>query len=99
MIVFPGVFFDVMGAVYFPTSETEAFGSTFTILGRAMPYWIGAGLFGYGVFAATTFFMLQAPIDSRLARLAALLGDGVFRDVLLQFDLYHYFGKQPLVLG
>lgn len=101
MIVFPEVFFDVMGAVYFPYSETEPFGATFTMLGRTMPYWIVAGWFGYGVFTVTTYMMLRARPTTRVLWYgwgAALLGDIVFEEVLLNLDVYHYYGNQPLVL-
>lgn len=101
MIVFPEVFFDVMGAVYFPFSDTEPFGTAFTILGRTMPYWIVAGWFGYGVFAVLTYSMLIRRPSTRVLWYAwglALLGDVVFEEVLLKFDVYHYYGNQPLVL-
>lgn len=101
MIVFSEVFFDVMGAVWFPYSDTELFGHTFTILGRTMPVWILAGWFGYGVFSVVTFAMLNARPTTRNLWFAwggALAGDVVFEEILLQFDVYHYYGNQPLVI-
>jgi hypothetical protein len=100
-IVFPEVFYDVIGAVYFPYDSAEVLGSSFTILGRTMPVWIVAGWFGYGVFTAVTFAMLNARPSTRVLWYAwggALLGDVVFEELLLKLDVYHYYGNQPLVL-
>jgi hypothetical protein len=101
MIVFPEVFYDVIGAVYFPFSTSEVWGSSFTILGRTMPVWIIAGWFGYGVFAVLTYALLESRPSTRILWYAwgfTLLGDVVFEEVLLKFDVYHYYGNQPLVL-
>ena len=101
MIVFPEVFYDVIGAVYFPFSDTEPLGSTFTILGRTMPVWITAGWFGYGIFAVITYAILAARPSTRVLWYAwglTLVGDVVFEEPLLKFDVYHYYGNQPLVL-
>lgn len=100
-IVFPEVFYDVIGAVYFPFSTTEPLGTSFSILGRTMPVWIIAGWFGYGVFSVMTFAMLNARPTTRTLWYAwggAILGDVVFEEALLQFRVYHYYGNQPLVL-
>jgi hypothetical protein len=100
-IVFPEVFYDVIGAVYFPFSPTEPLGQSFSILGRTMPVWIVAGWFGYGVFSVLTFALLNARPTTRTLWLAlggAVLGDVVFEETLLQFGVYHYYGNQPLVL-
>ncbi|MDX6231825.1 MAG: hypothetical protein QOH68_793 [Nocardioidaceae bacterium] len=101
MIVFPEVFYDVIGAVYFPWSETERFGEVFTILGRTMPVWIIMGWFGYGVFCYGSYYLFTKRLSTRVlwyAWGAAIAGDVVFEEVLLKFDVYHYYGNQPLVL-
>jgi hypothetical protein len=101
MIVFPEVFYDVIGGVYFPYSETERLGESFTILGRTMPVWIVMGWFGYGIFAFGTYVILEKRPTTRVlwyAWGAAILGDILFEEVLLMFDVYHYYGNQPLVL-
>ncbi len=100
-IVFSEVFYDVIGGVYFPYSQTDPLGSTFTILGRTMPVWITAGWFGYGIFAVVTYLMLVKRPTTRTLWFAlglAAVGDVVFEEVLLSFDVYHYYGNQPLVL-
>lgn len=101
LICLPEVFFDVMGGVYFPWSDSEALGHAYTIIGREMPWWIVAGWFGYGSFAAVEYLMLAARPTTRSLWLmfgASLVGDVVFEEVLLKFDTYHYYGNQPLVL-
>jgi hypothetical protein len=100
-IVFPEVFYDVIGAVYMPYSYVEPLGDAFTILGRTMPVTIVAGWFGYGVFTVGTFAVLSARPSTRKLWYfwgAALAGDVIMEEVLLKFDVYHYYGNQPLVL-
>ncbi|MFI7194010.1 hypothetical protein ACIBQ0_30135 [Nocardia nova] len=101
LICIPEVFFDVMGAVYFPWSDTEAFGHAYDILGRHMPWWIVAGWFGYGVFSFSIFALLNSKPTTRTLWLmfgAAAAGDVVFEEILLKFGVYHYYGNQPLIL-
>ncbi|MGQ4599620.1 hypothetical protein [Nocardia sp. R6R-6] len=101
LICIPEVFFDVMGAVYFPWSPTAAFGDAYAILGRHMPWWIVAGWFGYGVFSFSIYALLTTRPTTRILWLtlgAAAVGDVVFEELLLKFDVYHYYGNQPLVL-
>lgn len=101
LIAIPEVFFDIMGAVYFPWSDTEPFGHAFGIMGREMPYWIVAGWFGYGMF---NLFIFQAiakrPSTKSLWGLlgVAAASSAIFEEVLLAVDVYHYYGNQPLML-
>lgn len=100
-ICIPEVFFDVMGAVYFPWSDSEPLGHAYTILGREMPWWIVAGWFGYGVFLFATFeLLLSRPTTRAIWGMfgVAVAGDVVFEEILLKFDVYHYYGNQPLIL-
>ena len=70
MIIFPEVFVDVMGAVWYPVSQSD---HAFTILGRQMGWFIVAGWFGYGaLFAYLTYKVLEARVSTRDA-LAGLL--------------------------
>ncbi len=101
LICIPEVFFDVMGAVYFPWSATEPLGNAYAILGRHMPWWIVAGWFGYGVFNFFMFSVLAAKPKTKTLWLmlgGAAVGDVVFEELLLKFDVYHYYGNQPLIL-
>ncbi|WP_216892278.1 hypothetical protein [Nocardia alni] len=101
VICIPEVFFDVMGAVYFPWSATQPLGNAYEILGRHMPWWIVAGWFGYGVFSYFMFSVLAAKPKTRtlwLMLLGAAVGDVVFEEILLKFGVYHYYGNQPLII-
>jgi hypothetical protein len=101
MIAIPEVFYDVIGAVYFPFSHTEPLGWAYEILGRPMPVWILAGWFGYGVFAVFTYWVLTVRPTTRVLWYmwgAAAVGATVFEELLLKTDVYHYYGNQPLVL-
>jgi hypothetical protein len=98
MITFPEVFVDVMGAVYFPWSETN---HAYTIIGREMPWWIVAGWFGYGVNMYFIFRVLLSNPPTKV--LWWLLGGAaassiLFEELLLSTGIYHYYGNQPLVL-
>lgn len=101
VICIPEVFFDVMGGVYFPWDANEPLGEAFHIIGRTMPVWIIMGWFGYGIFAYFAYMMLlRRPSTKELWLFwgAALAGDVVFEELLLQLDVYHYYGNHPLVL-
>lgn len=98
MITFPEVFFDVMGAVYFPFSEDN---HAYTILGRTMPWWILAGWFGYGAFNFFIFKVLMSNPRTKALWVmwgGAAAGDVVFEEILLHMGVYHYYGNQPLIV-
>lgn len=101
LICFSEVFFDIMGGVYFPWSDTEPLGYAFSIMGRVMPWWIVAGWFGYGAFAYFEYVLLTKRPSTKsiwIFYAGAVGGDVVFEEVLLKFDTYHYYANQPLVL-
>lgn len=101
LICIPEVFYDVIGGVYFPWSATEPLGQAYQILGRHMPWWIVAGWFGYGAFNFFMFTLLSAKPTTKTLWLmlgGAAVGDVVFEEILLSFNVYHYYGNQPLVL-
>jgi hypothetical protein len=101
LICIPEVFFDIMGAVYFPWSPTELFGDAFALMGRHMPFWIVAGWFGYGAFALFIYeAIVRRPTTRSLWILFAVAGvsSAVFEECLLALGVYHYYGNQPLVL-
>lgn len=99
MIVFPEVFLDIIGMVYFPVDDAD---NVFTIFGRQMGVFILAGWFGYGVFNYVTFKVLERRPTTRalwLMLLGSALG-AIFMEELLQWagGMYHYYGNQPLEL-
>lgn len=101
MIVFPEVYFDVIGAVYFPWSDTQPAGHAFGILGREMPWWIVVSWFGYGSFAFIVYRVLLGNPKTKviwLLWLVAAINATVLEEVLLTTGIYHYYGNQPLIL-
>lgn len=101
LICIPEVFYDVIGGVYFPWSATQPLGEAYQILGRHMPWWIVAGWFGYGGFNFFMFTLLSAKPKTKTLWLmlgGAAVGDVVFEEILLSFNVYHYYGNQPLIL-
>jgi hypothetical protein len=100
MIVFPEVFFDVMGAVFYPVSESD---HAFTIFGRHMGWFIVAGWFGFGsLFMYLTYKVVSLRLSTRaiwLAFLAACVGATVFEEILQNLGgMYFYYGNQPLIV-
>lgn len=101
MIAIPEVFYDVIGGVYFPFSESEAFGDAYSLFGRVMPLWILCGWFGYGINAVVTYWILTVRPATRTLWYTWILTAGssiVFEEILLNLDVYHYYGNQPLVM-
>ncbi len=100
MIVFPEVFFDVMGAVFYPVSEGD---NAFTIFGRQMGWFIVAGWFGFGsLFMYTTYKVVEARMSTKaiwLSFVAACIGATVFEEILQNMGgMYFYYGNQPLIV-
>lgn len=98
MICIPEVFYDVIGAVYFPWSESNL---AYTILGREMPWWIVAGWFGYGAFMIFIYKVLESNPRTKTIWLmwaGAAASSVVFEEILLSMGVYHYYGNQPLII-
>ena len=100
MIIFPEVFVDVMGAVWYPLSQSD---EVFTILGRQMGTFIIAGWFGFGsLFMYTIYKVFERGLSTRgiwLAFLAAGIGSIVFEEILQNMGgMYLYYGNQPLIV-
>ncbi|MBH0119520.1 hypothetical protein I0Q12_08295 [Rhodococcus sp. CX] len=98
MICIPEVFFDVIGAVYFPWSDSN---HAYTILGREMPWWIVAGWFGYGAFMIFIYKLLESNPRTKTIWLmwaGAAVSSVVFEEILLSMGVYHYYGNQPLII-
>ena len=98
VICIPEVFYDVIGAVYFPWSESN---HAYTILGREMPWWIVAGWFGYGAFMIFIYKVLESNPRTKMIWLmwaGAAASSVMFEEILLSMGVYHYYGNQPLVI-
>lgn len=100
MIVFPEVYVDLTGAVFFPVSPDD---HAFTILGRRMGWFIVAGWFGFGsLFMYTSYKIFEQRLSTKavwLAFLAAGVGAVVFEEILQNMGgMYLYYGNQPLIV-
>ena len=100
MIIWPEVFVDLMGAVWYPLNHHD---HAFTILGRQMGWFIVAGWFGFGsLFTYIAYKVFSLRLSTRaiwLAFLAACLGATVFEEILQNLGgMYLYYGNQPLIV-
>jgi hypothetical protein len=96
-VVFPEVFVDIVGMVYYPTHSGDfAFG----IFGRRMGWFIVGGWFGAGAFAGLMIKALRARPTAKQAWLL-LLATGVSYSIFEEFlvtsgGMYQYYGNQPM---
>lgn len=97
IIVVPEVFVDIIGMVYYPTSDSD---HAFDLFGRQMGWFILAGWFGAGAFAVTmTKALLLRPTAKQVWILmgATCLSYTIFEEFLVGFGgIYHYYGNQPM---
>lgn len=100
MIIFPEVFVDLMGDVWYPLSASD---HAFTILGRQMGVFIIAGWFGFGsLFMYLTYKVVDAGLSTKTiwqCFLGACVGATVFEEILQNMGgMYLYYGNQPLIV-
>jgi hypothetical protein len=100
MIIFPEVFVDLMGDVWYPLSQND---HAFTILGRQMGWFIVAGWFGFGsLFMYVIYKVFDRRLSTKaiwLAFAAAGAGSVVFEEILQNMGgMYLYYGNQPLIV-
>lgn len=97
IIVVPEVFVDIIGMVYYPTSDSD---HAFDLFGRQMGWFILAGWFGAGAFAVTmTKALLLRPTAKQVWILmgATCLSYTIFEEFLVGFGgIYQYYGNQPM---
>jgi hypothetical protein len=96
-IVIPEVFVDIVGMVYYPTSDSD---HAFDLFGRQMGWFILAGWFGAGAFGA---MMLKAFLAKPSAKQVWILlgvtalSYTIFEELLVGAGgIYHYYGNQPM---
>jgi|GEM_PF-1280688 len=96
-IVIPEVFVDIVGMVYYPTDAAD---QAFTIFGRQMGWFILAGWFGAGAFAALMVLVLRArPTAGQVWAILGVtaLSYTIFEEFLVgSGGIYHYYGNQPM---
>jgi hypothetical protein len=96
-IVIPEVFVDIVGMVYYPTSDSD---HAFDLFGRQMGWFILAGWFGAGAFGA---MMLKAFLSRPSAKQVWILlgvtalSYSIFEEFLVTSGgIYEYYGNQPM---
>jgi hypothetical protein len=91
-------FNDILGGCWHPIIGQEP---VFELMGRPMPLWVVMIYFAYyGVQAAVTYRILRSGIKARsmwLLFIVPVLVDIALEVVLMRWDLYYYYGNQPLV--
>lgn len=97
VVVVPEVFVDVIGMVYYPTDDAD---HAFDLFGRQMGWFILAGWFGAGAFAAMMIKALLARPSAKQVWIlmgVTCLSYTIFEELLVGFGgIYHYYGAQPM---
>lgn len=92
-------FVNVVGAVWHPMVNQV---TAFTLMGRGMPWFLVTGyIFYFGVLGSLTYLAFQKGVTTRQFWLWAtvpMLVDVVMEELMLYWDLYYYYGEQPLIL-
>lgn len=90
-------FADLLGACYHPEIGQP---TALDVLGRKIAWWSVAGYFSYfGAISAVNFLWYTRGITRRviwIAFIAPIFVDIGMENVFLHYDLYHYYGNQPL---
>lgn len=90
---------DTVGGCWFPSTSMIAYWGW----GRPLPVWLCLTYFAYfGVGAAVIWIAMKRGVSRRtiwLIFLGEMITDFVLETILLQFDLYTYYGHQPLMVG
>ncbi len=96
-IVIPEVFVDIVGMVYYPTSDSD---HAFDLFGRQMGWFILAGWFGAGAFGAMMLKqLLTRPTAKQVWILLGVtaISYTIFEELLVgSGGIYHYYGNQPM---
>jgi hypothetical protein len=96
-VVFPEVFFDIIGMVYYPVHSGDF---AFKIFGRRMGWFIVGGWAGAGAFAGLMLKALRTrPKASQVWLLLLITGISysIFEEILVTSGgMYQYYGNQPM---
>jgi hypothetical protein len=96
-VIFPEVFFDIIGMVYYPVHSGDF---AFKIFGRRMGWFIVGGWAGAGAFAGLMLKALRTRPSAAQVWLLLLvtgLSYSIFEEILVTSGgMYHYYGNQPM---
>ncbi len=92
-------FVNIVGAVWHPVVNQI---TAFEIMGRPMPWFLVTGyLFYFGAVGSLTYLTFEKGVTTRQFWLwcsVPMLLDVVMEELMLHYDLYLYYGAQPLIL-
>lgn len=92
-------FVNVVGAVWHPMVGQM---TVFTIMGRGMPPFLVTGyIFYFGALGSLTYLAFRKGVSTRQFWAWAtvpMLIDVVMEELMLFWNLYYYYGEQPLIL-
>lgn len=92
-------FVNVVGAVWHPQVNQVA---VFEIMGRSMPWFLVTGyVFYFGAMGSLTYLMFEKGVSTRMFWVFAcvpMVVDVIMEELMLYWDLYIYYGDQPLIL-
>jgi hypothetical protein len=92
-------FVNIVGAVWHPIVGQV---SAFTIMGRSMPWFLVTGyMFYFGALGTLNYVAFRNGVTTRRFWLWATVPmaiDVVMEELMLYWDLYSYYGQQPLIL-
>ncbi len=92
-------FVNIIGAVWHPMVNQV---TAFTLMGRGMPWFLVTGyIFYFGALGSLTYLAFKKGVTTRQFWLWAtvpMLVDVMMEELMLYWDLYIYYGEQPLIL-
>lgn len=92
-------FVNIVGAVWHPVVNQVA---AFEIMGRPMPWFLVTGyIFYFGALGTLSYVAFAKGVSTRQFWLWATVPMGVdilMEELMLYWDLYYYYGEQPLIL-
>jgi hypothetical protein len=92
-------FVNIVGSVWHPMVNQV---TAFELMGRGMPWFLVTGyIFYFGVLGSLTYLAFQRGVSTRQFWAWAtvpMMIDVLMEELMLYFNLYYYYGEQPLIL-
>lgn len=93
-------FVNIVGAVWHPVVNQA---TAFELMGRPMPWFLVTGyIFYFGAMGSLTYLAIERGLTTRqfwLLGTVPMLVDIVMEELMLHWNLYYYYGEQPLILN
>jgi len=92
-------FVNIVGAVWHPVVNQV---TAFELMGRPMPWFLVTGyIFYFGALGSLNYLAFEKGVSTRQFWIWAsvpMLVDVLMEELMLYWDLYYYYGEQPLIL-